>query len=159
MFMIGYTINYEWFFSVCLGRRLRLANLIHVNNGKEIQRKFFFNKEGTFSVNTCVLKINFHVILKLLLVMTNNLSYCYNKLFSKYKLSVQNTLTHTYTESIFHCDLEYVKLLLNGRRCSSETSTNDISWFTSKLLYWKTFVISRWLVKVFKPRIKTECTN
>ena len=88
MFMIGYTINYEWFFSVCLGRRLRLANLIHVNNGKEIQRKFFFNKEGTFSVNTCVLKINFHVILKLLLVMTNNLSYCYNKLFSKYKLSV-----------------------------------------------------------------------
>ena len=90
MFMIGYTINYEWFFSVCLGRRLRLANLIHVNNGKEIQRKFFFNKEGTFSVNTCVLKINFHVILKLLLVMTNNLSYCYNKLFSKYKLLVQN---------------------------------------------------------------------
>ena len=90
MFMIGYTINYEWFFSVCLGRRLRLANLIHVNNGKEIQRKFFFNKEGTFSVNTCVLKINFHVILKLLLVMTNNLSYCYNKSFSKYKLSVHN---------------------------------------------------------------------
>ena len=88
MFMIGYTINYEWFFSVCLGRRLRLANLIHVNNGKEIQRKFLFNKEGTFSVNTCVLKINFHVILKLLLVMTNNLSYCYNKSFSKYKLSV-----------------------------------------------------------------------
>ena len=141
MFMIGYTINYEWFFSVCLGRRLRLANLIHVNNGKEIQRKFFFNKEGTFSVNTCVLKINFHVILKLLLVMTNNLSYCYNKLFSKYKLSVQNTLTHT--ESIFHNDLDYVKLLLNGRRCSSKTSTNDISRFTSKLLYWKTFVISR----------------
>ena len=123
MFMIGYTINYEWFFSVCLGRRLRLANLIHVNNGKEIQRKFFFNKEGTFSVNTCVLKINFHVILKLLLVMTNNLSYCYNKLFSKYKLSVRNS----FTESIFHNDLEYVKLLLNGRRCSSETSTNDIS--------------------------------
>ena len=121
MFMIGYTINYEWFFSVCLGRRLRLANLIHVNNGKEIQRKFFFNKEGTFSVNTCVLKINFHVILKLLLVMTNNLSYCYNKLFSKYKLLVQNT------ESIFHNDLEYIKLLLNWRRCSSKTSANDIS--------------------------------
>ena len=130
MFMIGYTINYEWFFSVCLGRRLRLANLIHVNNGKEIQRKFFFNKEGTFSVNTCVLKINFHVILKLLLVMTNNLSYCYNKLFSKYKLSVQNIPLNnlsSVTKSIFHYDLEYVKLLLNGRRCSSETSTNDIS--------------------------------
>ena len=131
MFMIGYTINYEWFFSVCLGRRLRLANLIHVNNGKEIQRKFFFNKEGTFSVNTCVLKINFLVILKLLLVMTNNLSYCYNKLFSKYKLSVVRILPLTnlssVTESIFHSNLEYVKLLLNGRRCSSETSTNDIS--------------------------------
>lgn len=115
MFMIGYTINYEWFFSVCLGRRLRLANLIHVNNGKEIQRKFFFNKEGTFSVNTCVLKINFHVILKLLLVMTNNLSYCYNKSISKYKLSVHNTLTvrilplnnlSSVTESIFHKNLE-----------------------------------------------------